>query len=149
VAWFPFRDEIFADSPNVCGLLRCRLVNTSDEEMTDNNIVIWPPWNTAPGGKLSSFDVDENWLPIYNFIKGRGIICLDDKPLLFEAVIDGSNGRMVELPAHEAGIRMRRRQGQDNTNDPQDPLLREEQVIQRIFSTGTSKTHKGGKAGMF
>ena len=123
VSYFPFGNEIFADGLDVCGLRRCRLVNTSDKEMADNDVAMWVAWNTAPGGKLSLFDVDKDWLPSYDIIKGRRIVCPDDEPPLLETVINGYfNGRMVELPDHHAWIRRRRPQGQDNANHPQAPL---------------------------
>ena len=118
--YFLFSYEISADGPNAFGLLMCRLFNASDEEMADDHIFISVAWNTAPGGKFSLFDVDKDWLPIHDFIKGRGIDCLDDEPSLLQAVVSGSNlkGIMVELPEHQArvGFRRKRRQGQDNTN---------------------------------
>jgi len=94
MVWFHFLDKVFADGPNSFSLLGCRLLNTCDEEVADNDIFIWVARDTAPGGEVSSFNVNKNRTPVDHFIKGVRHICLDDESPLFKSI---SNDRELEL----------------------------------------------------
>ena len=99
VVWFHLIDKVFADGPDSFSLLRARLLDTSDEDVADNNIFCWVFWDTAPGGKISSFDIDEDRLPVDYFIKGIGNVCLDDETPLFKSINNGrDNSAWVIVP---------------------------------------------------
>ena len=48
MVWFHFIDQVSADGPNSFSLLSCRLLNTCDEEVADNDIFVWVAWDTTP-----------------------------------------------------------------------------------------------------
>jgi hypothetical protein len=81
MVWFHFIDKVFADGPNSFSLLRCRLLNTCDEEVADNDIFVWVAWDTAPGGEFCSFDVNKNRLPVDYSSRASGTFALTMSPL--------------------------------------------------------------------
>src|SRR5258705_518002 len=83
---FDFLDKIFADGPNSFSLLGCRLLNTCDEEVADNDMFFWVARNAAPGGEFPSFNVNKNRIPVDHFIKGVRHICPDDESPLFRSI---------------------------------------------------------------
>jgi hypothetical protein len=75
-----FGDDIFADGFDARGLLRSRLFDAGIEKMADDNITL--RGYTTPGGKLSSFDVDKYWVPIFHVGKSVRVTCLHNDPVL-------------------------------------------------------------------